>query len=208
MGLTCPRKPHSCDAEWHDIDPGKPPQNGYIESIHGRLCDECLNEEIFGILSDARRKLALWRYDYNHFRPPASLGNKTSESSAATGYRAFPGLRRPHWGHGPLQVDGPSSQGGSHQCKSLRLMKIMPIMTRRPSTRGLPTLPTNSPPNCLPDLRILLRKKGTSSTIRAAGKTVHGAAFCILLPGSLLSRCPPIHLRALTRKELIAFARR
>lgn len=62
---------------WHYIDPGKPQQNGYIESFNGSLRDECLNEEIFDSLADARRKLALWRYDYNNLRPHASLGNKT-----------------------------------------------------------------------------------------------------------------------------------
>ncbi|WP_244961240.1 transposase [Paracoccus sanguinis] len=34
-------------------------------------------EEIFDSLADARRKLALWRYDYNNVRPHSSLGNKT-----------------------------------------------------------------------------------------------------------------------------------
>lgn len=41
--------------EWHYIDPGKPQQNGYIESFNGSLRDECLNEEIFDSLADARR---------------------------------------------------------------------------------------------------------------------------------------------------------
>jgi putative transposase len=36
-----------------------------------------LNEEWFDSLDDARRKLALWRYDYNHVRAHSSLGNKT-----------------------------------------------------------------------------------------------------------------------------------
>ncbi|OWJ85439.1 IS3 family transposase [Haematobacter massiliensis] len=63
--------------EWHYIDPGKPQQNGYIESFNGSLRDECLNEEIFDSLADARRKLALWRYDYNNVRPHSSLGNRT-----------------------------------------------------------------------------------------------------------------------------------
>ena len=63
--------------EWHYIDPGKPQQNGYIESFNGSLRDECLNEEIFDSLADARRKLALWRYDYNNVRPHSSLGNQT-----------------------------------------------------------------------------------------------------------------------------------
>ncbi|WP_299654620.1 integrase core domain-containing protein, partial [uncultured Jannaschia sp.] len=34
---------------------------------------ELLNEEIFDTLDDARRKLALWRYDYNAVRPHSSL---------------------------------------------------------------------------------------------------------------------------------------
>ena len=42
-----------------------------------RATDECLNEEIFDSLADARRKLALWRYDYNNVRPHSSLGNQT-----------------------------------------------------------------------------------------------------------------------------------
>ena len=36
-----------------------------------------LNEELFDSLADARRKLAIWRYDYNHVRPHSSLGNRT-----------------------------------------------------------------------------------------------------------------------------------
>ena len=60
-----------------DNNPGKPQQNGFIESFNGSLRDELLNEEIFDTLDDARRKLALWRYDYNNVRPHSSLGNQT-----------------------------------------------------------------------------------------------------------------------------------
>jgi putative transposase len=60
---------------WHYIDPGKPQQNAFIESFNGSLRDELLNEEIFDSLPDARRKLAWWRYDYNHIRPHSALGN-------------------------------------------------------------------------------------------------------------------------------------
>ncbi len=63
--------------DWHYIDPGKPQQNAFIESFNGSLRDELLNEEMFDSLDDARRKLALWRYDYNNVRPHSSLGNKT-----------------------------------------------------------------------------------------------------------------------------------
>lgn len=62
---------------WHYIDPGKPQQNAFIESFNGSLRDELLNEEIFDTLDDARRKIALWRYDYNAVRPHSSLGNLT-----------------------------------------------------------------------------------------------------------------------------------
>lgn len=70
--------------EWHYIDPGKPQQNGLIESFNGSLRDECLNEEIFDSLVDARRKLAVWRYDYNHVRPHSSLGNQTPAEARRT----------------------------------------------------------------------------------------------------------------------------
>ena len=63
--------------EWHHIDPGKPQQNRCIESFDGSLRDECLNEDIFDNLADARRTVALWRCDYNNVRPHSSLGNKT-----------------------------------------------------------------------------------------------------------------------------------
>jgi putative transposase len=46
-------------------------------AIACRAVDELLNEEIFDTLNDARRKLALWRYDYNAVRPHSSLGNQT-----------------------------------------------------------------------------------------------------------------------------------
>ena len=54
------------NVDWHCIDPGKPQQNAFIESFNGSLRDELLNEELFDSLEDARRKLALWRYDYNN----------------------------------------------------------------------------------------------------------------------------------------------
>lgn len=59
------------------IRPGKPVENGYIESFNGRLRDECLNGEIFFDLADARQKLELWRTDYNERRPHSSLDDRT-----------------------------------------------------------------------------------------------------------------------------------
>jgi putative transposase len=65
------------DVDWHFIDPGKPQQNTFIESFNGSQRDELLNEEIFDTFDDARRILALWRYDYKNVRPHSSLGNQT-----------------------------------------------------------------------------------------------------------------------------------
>lgn len=48
------------------IQPGKPTQNGRVESFHGRLRDECLNASWFRNLWDARGKIARWRMEYNH----------------------------------------------------------------------------------------------------------------------------------------------
>ncbi|MCB1337803.1 MAG: IS3 family transposase [Maritimibacter sp.] len=70
--------------DWHYIDPGKPQQNAFIESFNGSLRDELLNEEIFDTLDEARRKLALWRYDYNTVRPHSSLGNQTPVEARRT----------------------------------------------------------------------------------------------------------------------------
>ena len=57
--------------------PGKPTENGYIESFNGRLRDECLNVNQFLSLEDARAKIEAWRVDYNEHRPHSSLGNLT-----------------------------------------------------------------------------------------------------------------------------------
>ena len=56
------------------IRPGRPVENGYIESFNGRLRDECLNVHVFFDLADVREKLESWRRDYNTFRPHGSLG--------------------------------------------------------------------------------------------------------------------------------------
>jgi putative transposase len=54
------------------IRPGRPTENGYIESFNGRLRDECLNVQVFFALADVREKLELWRQDYNQVRPHSS----------------------------------------------------------------------------------------------------------------------------------------
>lgn len=59
------------------IQPGKPVQNAFIESFNGKLRDECLNENYFTSLIDAKTTIEAWRRDYNDTRPHSSLGDLT-----------------------------------------------------------------------------------------------------------------------------------
>ena len=59
------------------IQPGRPMQNGRVESFHGKLRDECLRVSWFANLFEARRKIAAWRKEYNEERPHSSLGYRT-----------------------------------------------------------------------------------------------------------------------------------
>ena len=65
------------DVKIHFIQPGKPSQNGYIESFNGKLRDECLNEHWFISLAEARQLIEDWRIDYNQERPHSSLKGMT-----------------------------------------------------------------------------------------------------------------------------------
>jgi Integrase core domain len=65
------------------IRPGRPVENGFIESFNGRLRDECLNVEWFSSLDDARQKLAKFREHYNQQRPHSALADRTPAAFAA-----------------------------------------------------------------------------------------------------------------------------
>ncbi|WP_108179397.1 IS3 family transposase [Phreatobacter oligotrophus] len=56
--------------------PGKPTDNGFIESFNGKFRAECLNTHWFMSLDDARSKMEAWRRDYNEVRPHSAIGNK------------------------------------------------------------------------------------------------------------------------------------
>jgi putative transposase len=43
------------------IEPGRPMQNGYIESFNGKFRDECLNDHWFQTLHQARVVIGAWR---------------------------------------------------------------------------------------------------------------------------------------------------
>jgi putative transposase len=83
------------------IQPGKPMQNGHVESFNGRLRDECLNTHWFRNLYDARRKITLWRDDYNSVRPHSSLGYRTPDEFAQQ-------WQRPSSSYGELPQPEPS----------------------------------------------------------------------------------------------------
>lgn len=64
------------------IRPGRPVENAFVESFNGRLRDECLNDHLFFSIDDARRKLEVWRIDYNTNRPHSSLGDMSPREYA------------------------------------------------------------------------------------------------------------------------------
>ena len=70
--------------EWHYIAPGRPMQNGYVESFNGRMRDELLNESLFINLDQTRQLIGAWVADYNTARPHSSLGYKTPAAYAIT----------------------------------------------------------------------------------------------------------------------------
>jgi putative transposase len=65
------------------IRPGRPVENGFIESFNGRLRDECLNVEWFSTLAEAQTKLSGWRKHYNHVRPHSALDDRPPAVFAA-----------------------------------------------------------------------------------------------------------------------------
>ena len=67
---------------WHYIAPGKPQQNGFVESFNGWLRDELLNQTLFGGLNEARRIIEDWWIDYNTERPHTSLNGLTPNAFA------------------------------------------------------------------------------------------------------------------------------
>ena len=61
----------------HYIDPGKPMQNGYVESFNGKFRDECLNDNWFVSIGEAEKTTENWRIGYNNDRPHSSLAYMT-----------------------------------------------------------------------------------------------------------------------------------
>jgi len=70
-------------ADTYHIDPGKPRQNGFGESFHARLRDECLSCEEFWSVEHARVVLEGWRGEYNTEHLHSSLAYTTPAEFAA-----------------------------------------------------------------------------------------------------------------------------
>jgi putative transposase len=107
---------HKIDAV--HIQPGKPTQNAYVESFHGRLRDECLNVSWFWNLVDARGKIRAWRSEYNEQRPHSSLAYRTPAEFAAlcAAGQSSAGPEEGTSNAGPfLQTSFPAPQSGGVQ---------------------------------------------------------------------------------------------
>ncbi|MEP1879423.1 MAG: integrase core domain-containing protein, partial [Roseibium sp.] len=57
--------------------PGKPTDNSFVEAFNGKVRAECIDQNWFLSLEDARLKCEAFRQDYNHIRPHSSIGFKT-----------------------------------------------------------------------------------------------------------------------------------
>ena len=85
--------------EWRYVAPGKPQQNGFVESFNGRRRDERPNEGVFASLAEARAVIERRRLDCNPVRPHSAHGGLTPNAvrlNPAAGRLRNPGqLRRP-----------------------------------------------------------------------------------------------------------------
>lgn len=80
--------------EWHYIQPGKPQQNGFTESLNGKIRDEFLNMHWFTSLREVQIMLEEWRQDYNNVRPHSAIGWLTPAAFAKKFAGACPGTNK------------------------------------------------------------------------------------------------------------------
>ena len=74
------------------IEPGSPWQNGHVESFHNRLRDECLNQELFLSVAEARVVIEEWRRFYNRIHPHSRLGFQSPDDFATSVAQLEPSL--------------------------------------------------------------------------------------------------------------------
>jgi hypothetical protein len=73
------------------IEPGSLWENSYVESLHGKLRDECLQGEVFEALLEAQVLIERWRHEYNTLRPHSALGYRPPAPEEGI---VIPGLRK------------------------------------------------------------------------------------------------------------------
>ena len=111
-GLALERWTHEHWVKHHFITPGKPSQDAYIESLNGKLRDECLNEHQFLHLHHARSLLETLRDDYTHHRPNSSLAGLTPAQFAAR--KIAPGPMGVAWTGLSLHLQSPKPTHNLH----------------------------------------------------------------------------------------------
>jgi putative transposase len=67
------------------IEPGSPWENGYRESLNGKLRDELLDREVFHSLREAQVLIQAWRRPYDTVRPHSALGYRPPAPEAVLG---------------------------------------------------------------------------------------------------------------------------
>jgi putative transposase len=82
-GMALDQWAHRHGVRLNFIQPGKPVQNAFVESFNGKFRDECLSEQWFLSLWDARQAIETWRREYNEQRPHSALGQQTPREYAA-----------------------------------------------------------------------------------------------------------------------------
>ena len=90
--------------QWHYIAPGRPMQNGYVESFNGWMRDELPNETVFTSIAQARTIISAGKTDYNTTRPHSALGYQTPAAHPAT-------LKAMGPGSSPVPIAHPTTKG-------------------------------------------------------------------------------------------------
>jgi len=139
------------------IRPGRPVENGYIESFNGRLRDECLNGEIFFSLADARAKIEAWRLDYNNERPHSSLDDRTP-AEFATAQRWDDPVPTPQRAGPPAAAQNRAKETRKSPPLLARVKRVT-LTLRRPENRA------GEPPPKAKSQLILCIRKGVGSMV-------------------------------------------
>jgi hypothetical protein len=166
--------------EWHTIQPGKPMQNGYVESFNGRFRDECLNENWFSDLADARAKIAEWKQEYNERRPHSSLQYRTPVEFASE-QKAKDLFYREGMGQG-------TSNAGAHDIIKTLAGRLEELAIASDGSASFPSpggtrslLESDGNIQCAPPLGIVEERNRYSARIRDRLVRDHASGIKILL---------------------------